>query len=66
MLRNVGTVDRIIRIVLGIVVAVIGIVYHSWWGLLALVPILTAGVSLCPIYMALGISTRKKTAAPAK
>jgi phage tail protein X len=66
MLQNVGTVDRIIRIVVGVIVAVIGIIYHSWWGLLALIPLLTAGVAVCPLYMPFGISTRKKAAGPTK
>jgi hypothetical protein len=63
MIQNIGLVDRIIRLVAGIAIAIIGIEYHSWLGLIALVPLLTAGVGICPLYLPFGISTRKKAAA---
>jgi len=64
MRKNVGTVDRIIRIVLGVAIVAAGVVYHSWLGLIGAVLLLTAGFSLCPIYLALGLSTRKPKAVP--
>ncbi|MDA8424748.1 MAG: DUF2892 domain-containing protein [Treponema sp.] len=63
MKQNEGTVDRIIRVIVGIVVAIIGIVYHSWWGLLALIPLLTAATGVCLLYLPFHISTRGKAAA---
>lgn len=60
MKRNIGNADRIIRIALGLAVAVLGIVFRSWWGLLALIPLATAAVGTCPLYLPFGISTRKK------
>lgn len=66
MLQNVGTVDRVIRIVVGVAIAAIGIVYHSWLGLIGLVPLLTAGVGVCPLYLPFGISTRRGTTRSAK
>lgn len=59
MIQNIGTVDRIIRLAAGIAIGVIGIAYNSWLGLIALVPLLTAGIGLCPLYLPFGISTRK-------
>jgi hypothetical protein len=59
MLQNIGTIDRIIRIVAGIVIGVLGFFFHSWLGLLAFVPLLTAGIGTCPLYLPFGISTRK-------
>ncbi|HWP68792.1 MAG TPA: DUF2892 domain-containing protein [Rectinemataceae bacterium] len=59
MYQNIGTTDRIIRIVAGVAIAVIGIFYKSWLGLIGLVPLLTAGIGFCPLYLPLGISTRK-------
>jgi hypothetical protein len=59
-LRNIGNTDRIIRIFLGVAIAVLGLVFRSWWGLLAIVPLATAAVSTCPIYLTFGISTRGK------
>jgi len=61
MIQNIGTIDRIIRLAAGIAIGVLGIAYHSWLGLIALVPLLTAGIGLCPLYLPFGISTRKKT-----
>ena len=57
MKANVGTADKIIRILLAVVIAVLGIVYQSWWGLLAIIPLFTALVNWCPLYMPFGLST---------
>jgi len=34
MHRNVGNADRIIRIILGTVIILIGAIFNSWWGLI--------------------------------
>jgi hypothetical protein len=60
MSKNVGSADRNIRIGLGVVVIILGVVLQSWWGLIGLVPLLTAGMSFCPLYAVLGLSTIKK------
>jgi hypothetical protein len=60
MIRNVGTIDRVVRVVAGL--AILSLVFvgpHSLWGLLGLVPLLTAIVGWCPPYAVLGISTCK-------
>ncbi len=57
MQQNIGKKDRIIRIALGIIVLVAGVVAHSWWGAVGLIPLLTSGVGFCPLYTLLGIST---------
>ena len=59
--RNIGSFDRIIRIIAGAAVGVLGLVYGSRLGLIGLVLILTAAVAVCPIYLPFGISTRKAT-----
>jgi hypothetical protein len=59
MYRNVGTIDRLIRIAAGVAIGAIGLAYHSWLGLLGLVPLLTAGIGLCPLYLPFGLSTRR-------
>jgi len=58
MKTNVGGIDRILRIVLGIVLiglAATGTV--GWWGWLGVVPLLTGLFSTCPLYSALGWNT---------
>ena len=57
MKRNVGTVDRIIRLIAGLVIIVLGLVYQSWWGAIGIIPILTAIAGYCPPYALLGINT---------
>jgi hypothetical protein len=59
-LKNIGNTDRIIRIVLGLAIVALGIVFKSWLGLIAIVPLATAAVSTCPLYLPFGISTRGK------
>lgn len=57
MKKNVGTTDKIIRIVIGVGIAAAGVYYQSWWGLLGLIPIATALVGFCGLYTLLGFST---------
>ena len=57
MKSNVGSLDRIIRIVLGLGIAIVGIIFESYWGLLG-IPILATGVfRYCLLYPLLGINT---------
>jgi hypothetical protein len=60
MPQNEGTVDRIIRIILGVVIAILGIVFKSWWGLVAIIPLATGITGFCGIYALLHISTLPK------
>jgi hypothetical protein len=32
MIKNVGGFDRIFRIVVGLAIIAVGIIYKSWWG----------------------------------
>lgn len=57
---NVGPVDRLVRIVIGLIIAIAGVVFDSWWGLIGIVPIATALFKFCPLYLPLKISTVKK------
>jgi len=58
MPRNMGGVDRILRVIVGailIVLAVLGVV--GVWGYIGIVPVLTGLVGFCPAYLPLGIKT---------
>jgi len=59
MKANIGTSDRVFRMLLGVVVILIGVIAESWWGLIGLLPIMTAVTSFCGLYALLGISTCK-------
>ena len=60
MKLNMGKLDRRIRVVLGIVIIAIGIIYQSWWGLIGLIPLGTAFIGWCPLYAPFKFSTRRK------
>lgn len=58
---NVGGIDRMVRIVVGLVLmglAATGTV--GWWGWLGVLPLATGLLRFCPAYPLLGISTCKK------
>jgi type IV secretory pathway TrbD component len=57
---NVGSVDRLLRIVLGLIIAILGVVFENWWGLVGVVLIATGLFQFCPIYWTLKMSTFKK------
>ncbi len=59
MKTNVGKTDKSLRIILGVVIAIAGIYYQSLWGLVAIVPFVTAFTGFCPIYSLFGINTCK-------
>lgn len=60
MNANVGGADKIIRIVAGIVILALGLVFKSYWGLVGLLPLLTGLFGFCPAYAVFGVSTCKK------
>jgi hypothetical protein len=66
MKKNVGTIDKAIRILVAVVVVVLYFT-HIISGVLAIVLlalsaifVVTSLLSFCPIWLALGLSTRKK------
>ncbi len=64
MSMNVGTVDRILRVVVGLALIAFALGYiapgtsWSWVGWIGVVPILTAVFGTCPAYSVLGLSTK--------
>jgi hypothetical protein len=60
MTANVGSIDRVVRIVVGLLL--IGLAAGGsigWWGWLGVVPLLTGLVGWCPPYAMLGLNTCK-------
>lgn len=58
---NVGTTDRLIRIIAGAaLIAGAATGYIGMWGYIGIVPILTGTLRICPAYLPFGISTCKK------
>lgn len=60
MTKNVGGIDRAVRLIAGLAIAGAGLVYQSWWGVIGAVLIATAILGWCPPYSMLGINTCKK------
>ncbi len=61
MKANVGGVDRIFRIILGIVL--LSLIFwgpKTMWGLIGLIPLITGLVRFCPLYAPFKISTNKE------
>lgn len=66
MKKNMGTIDRSIRVVLAVVVGSLYLAGEitgtaaTILGVFAVVFLLTSAVGFCPLYRALGVSTMKK------
>jgi hypothetical protein len=59
MKANVGGVDRVVRIVVGLAIIGVGIAYQSWWGAIGLIPLTTGVLRWCPAYCPLKVSSAK-------
>lgn len=57
MKTNLGSYDVAVRFVLGCAIGFWGIERETWWGLVGLVPMLTALLAFCPLYMPFHIDT---------
>ena len=56
--KNMGTVDRVLRVVLGLGLLAIAFTGpQAPWGYLGLIPLQTAALGSCPLYTMLGVST---------
>jgi hypothetical protein len=66
-MKNEGTLDRALRVILGLAVLSLTMVGpHSPWGLVGLVPLATGLIGFCPLYSVLGIRTCPASVAPGK
>ena len=59
MAKNVGGIDRVLRIVVGGSLLAWGLMTQNWWGAIGLVPLATAAIGWCPAYAPFGIKTTK-------
>jgi hypothetical protein len=61
MKPNVGSLDKAVRIVAGLVLlSLVFVGPRTPWGWLGVVPLLTGFVGVCPLYGPLHIDTRRK------
>ena len=60
MFKNVGGVDRAVRIVVGLGILSLAFVGpQTPWGYIGLVPLVTGLIGWCPAYLPFGIKTCK-------
>ena len=67
MIQNVGTVDRVIRILAGVALiaaSMLGTI--GAWGWLGVIPLATGLFRFCPAYLPFGLSTSPAKATTAK
>ncbi|MAC99801.1 MULTISPECIES: YgaP family membrane protein [Pseudomonas] len=61
MKANVGTIDRVLRILVGVLLIALTLTGTiGLWGWIGLVPLATGVLRFCPLYPLLGISTCKQ------
>jgi fatty acid desaturase len=67
MKKNMGSLDRILRIIIAAAVAVLyftGVITGTWaivLGIIAVIFLLTSLIGFCPLYTLFGLSTLKKS-----
>jgi hypothetical protein len=60
MTMNIGSVDRIVRAVVGIGLIAWALTGGPVWAWIGVLPLLTSVVGWCPAYVPFGFSTRPK------
>lgn len=56
--KNIGSVDRTLRIVVGLALIALAVFNQGMaWGWIGVVPLATAVFSVCPAYSLLGLNT---------
>ena len=58
---NIGKKDKIIRSIIALLFFAVGLIFHTWWGLLGVVPLVTVFTGFCGFYVPLKINTLKKS-----
>ncbi|MFL0809019.1 MAG: DUF2892 domain-containing protein [Agarilytica sp.] len=55
---NEGTIDRVLRVIIGLVLlSLVVIGPKSLFGLIGIIPLVTGLVGFCPLYKVFGLST---------
>lgn len=60
MTQNVGSIDKVVRTIVGIgLLSLLFVVEGNarWWGLVGLIPLFTVITGWCPAYSVLGVNT---------
>jgi hypothetical protein len=60
MKKNMGTIDRSVRGVVGVALIAWALMGGPWWAWIGVLPLVTAAIGFCPGYVPFGISTCAK------
>ena len=59
---NLGAIDRLLRILIGLAITAAGVIYQSYWGIIGIAILATGLFGYCFLYSIIGLSsiTKKK------
>jgi hypothetical protein len=57
VVKNVGSFDRLLRIIAGAILIVIGLMTSWWWAVLGVIILVTGLLSSCLLYLPLRVNT---------
>lgn len=61
MTKNMGSIDRLLRIIIGLVLIWYALMApatgYNWIGWLGFIPLATAAIGSCPLYSIIGVNT---------
>jgi len=57
MKTNVGSVDKVVRIIAGLAIIGWGVAASNWLGAIGIIPLATALLGFCPAYSLIGVNT---------
>ncbi|MGM0571974.1 DUF2892 domain-containing protein [Marinobacter sp.] len=58
MTKNMGSADRVIRVIIGLVLlSLVFVGPQTPWGWIGIIPLVTAAIGVCPLYSIVGIKT---------
>ena len=58
MTKNMGSADRVIRVIIGLVLlSLVFVGPQTPWGWIGIILLVTAAIGVCPLYSIIGIKT---------
>jgi hypothetical protein len=60
MKKNIGKTDKIVRILIGFSIIILGAYLKSVWGVFGMIPVISAEIGICPMYLILKVNTALK------
>ncbi len=57
MTKNIGMIDRFVRVVVGLGIVYWAVRHGSWWGMIGVVLLITAAMQYCCLYKLFGFKT---------